>query len=113
MVKIKYLVLSGGGLRGLAYIGCIRALEELNMLADIESFAGASIGAVMATAIVIGYTSQELYDFILHFKYHDIKDINILGFLENYGIDTGNKIYHFLRVFIKKKIQIDNITFYI
>ena len=34
---MSHLVFSGGGLKGLAYIGLIRALEELNMIKNIKS----------------------------------------------------------------------------
>lgn len=115
-MKIKGIVFSGGGLRGFAFIGCLKALEENNIINakegdDIEFYAGCSIGAVMAAMISVGYTATELYDFILHFNYEDVKDLNILGFLENYGIETGIKIQEFLRLMLKKKTGFKNATF--
>ena len=53
---------------GFAYIGCLRMLEEYKIIGqNIEFLAGCSIGAVFATIISIGYSSSELYDFVLNF----------------------------------------------
>ena len=43
---IKNIVFSGGGLKGWAYIGTIKALNEVVKLKDIEQIVGVSIGAV-------------------------------------------------------------------
>ena len=51
-MSVKGLVFSGGGLRGFAFIGCIKALEESNIsLKNIEFLAGCYIGAIIATLI--------------------------------------------------------------
>jgi len=105
------LVFSGGGLRGFTYIGTLNALEEYNILKDIKTYAGSSIGSIMAAVVAIGYTSHELHDFILHFDYKDVKDINLLNFIKNYGIDSGNRIQLFIRLLLKKKTGNDDLTF--
>lgn len=105
------LVLSGGGLRGFSYIGTLKALEEYGIVQNIQTLVGCSIGAVMAAIIAVGYTSEELYDFILNLEYDKLKDLNLLGYLENFGMETGTKIQQFLRLLLKKKTQIEDITF--
>jgi NTE family protein len=56
------LVLSGGGARGGAHIGVIRALEELRVPIDIIT--GTSIGAAIGGLYASGMTVQELEDFV-------------------------------------------------
>lgn len=108
----KGLVFSGGGLMGFAYIGCLRALEEYGLMGNnIEFLAGCSIGAVLAAIISVEYTSGELYDFVLHFEYEIIKDLNFIGLIDNYGVETGNKIQEFMRIMLKRKTGIENPTF--
>lgn len=102
---MSHLVFSGGGLKGLAYIGLIQALEELNMIKNIKSISGTSIGAIFAVMLSIGYKYQELYDFIEHFDYNDVSDIKITRLLDQCGIETGSKISHLLQVMIKKKMN--------
>ncbi len=51
------LVLSGGGARGFAHLGVLRALEELGVALD--KVGGTSIGAPMAACPARGMTSSE------------------------------------------------------
>ncbi len=51
------LVLSGGAVRGLAHLGVIRAMEELNI--PIDWVGGTSMGAVMAACAAMGWDSTE------------------------------------------------------
>ena len=51
--NIDTLVLSGGGVKGLYYIGVLKKLEELNILKNINKFAGTSIGAFFSALISI------------------------------------------------------------
>lgn len=52
------LVLSGGGARGLAHIGVIRALEERNI--KIHAITGTSMGAIVGALYASGKTPDEL-----------------------------------------------------
>ncbi|NQV02209.1 MAG: patatin-like phospholipase family protein [Bacteroidia bacterium] len=52
------LVLSGGGARGAAHIGVIRALEEHQV--PIDYVVGTSIGAIVGALYVVGYTPDEM-----------------------------------------------------
>jgi len=50
------LVLGGGGARGLAHIGVVRALREAGI--PIDYIGGASMGAVVAGEVALGWTPQ-------------------------------------------------------
>jgi NTE family protein len=52
------LVLSGGGAKGMAHIGVIRALEENGI--PIDYVAGTSMGAIVASLYAIGYSPEEM-----------------------------------------------------
>jgi NTE family protein len=52
------LVLSGGGARGFAHIGVIRALEEAGR--PIDAVGGTSIGAIMGAGAAAGWSSAEM-----------------------------------------------------
>lgn len=54
------LVLSGGGARGFAHIGVIRALREGGI--PIDMIGGTSMGAVIASAYALGWDDQKIYD---------------------------------------------------
>ncbi len=44
--EYKNLVLEGGGIRGLAYPGALKVLEEKGIIKNIERVAGTSAGAL-------------------------------------------------------------------
>jgi NTE family protein len=52
------LVLSGGGARGFAHLGIIRALREARV--PIDFVGGASIGAIIAAGVAIGWSDEEM-----------------------------------------------------
>jgi len=56
------LVLSGGGSKGLAHIGVIRALEEQGI--PIDYITGTSIGAIIGSLYACGYTTDEMEEII-------------------------------------------------
>ena len=52
------LVLSGGGAKGIAHIGVIKALEENNI--PIDYITGTSMGAIVGALYAMGYTPDEM-----------------------------------------------------
>lgn len=57
-------VFQGGGIKGLAYVGALRYLEERGI--RFQKCAGTSIGAIMSALIICGYRSKELEKVINH-----------------------------------------------
>jgi NTE family protein len=56
------LVLSGGGAKGIAHIGIIKALEENNI--PIDYIAGTSMGAIVGGMYAMGYSTDEMIEII-------------------------------------------------
>lgn len=56
------LVMSGGGAKGAAHIGVIKALEENDI--PIDYITGTSIGAIIGSLYAIGYTPDEMLELI-------------------------------------------------
>lgn len=52
------VALAGGGLKGLAHIGALKALEELGV--KIEYLSGTSSGSIFATFYAMGYNVEEI-----------------------------------------------------
>ena len=71
------LCLAGGGVKGAAHIGAIKALEENNIKFDYIS--GTSSGSIVATLYALGYTTDEIYlifkKYCKKIKYIDFKNI--------------------------------------
>lgn len=56
------LVLSGGGARGIAHIGVIKALEELGV--EIDCLAGASAGSIVGSLYAYGYKPDKILEVV-------------------------------------------------
>lgn len=54
------LVLSGGGARGFAHIGVVRALREAGM--RIDCVGGTSIGAIIGAGVAADWSDEEMFD---------------------------------------------------
>ncbi len=63
------LVLSGGGARGGAHIGVLKALEELHI--PIDYIAGTSMGAIIGAFYAAGYSPQEIEKFVSETQWKD------------------------------------------
>lgn len=53
------LVLSSGGVRGVAHAGALAALAEAGWLGRVRTFVGSSAGAIVGMLLVLGYTAAE------------------------------------------------------
>ncbi len=73
------LVLGGGGMKGFAHIGVLRALEERGIRPAV--LAGTSIGALIAAAAVGGMSPDELARRAESLRRRDLFRINHLGML--------------------------------
>jgi NTE family protein len=73
------LVLGGGGLKGFAHIGVLRALQERGI--EPSLFAGTSIGALLASAHVTGMSLDDMDRRARAIKRRDLFRINHMGML--------------------------------
>lgn len=71
------LALGGGGARGFAHIGVIKALEDAGIEADIVT--GASSGAIVAALYAGGRRGGELWNIALTLEREDIVDFVLVG----------------------------------
>ena len=109
---------SGGGIKGVAHIGALKAFEEENIKFDY--IAGTSSGSIVACLYSVGYNSDEIYEifkkYINKINYFEIKNIInlILGILIKRkiiitGLNSGKKIEKLINKECAKK-EINNIN---
>jgi NTE family protein len=72
------LVLSGGGAKGFAHLGAIKALEENNIKPDVIS--GVSAGAIVGAFYADGFNTDEIFKLFTQkklFKYFELAKPNV------------------------------------
>jgi hypothetical protein len=114
MKQFDTLCLSGGGIKGFAFIGVIKYLEEINYIdvSKINKYVGTSIGSIMAFFLSLGYSCKDIETFILEFDLNKLQgDVNIDNLIFNHGIDSGENIALLLQEFIDYKYNVKDLTF--
>ena len=103
--SLKYTCLFGGGaIRGVSYIGAIKALEELGI--SPTTFAGSSVGSIIAAMLAVGYTAEEMKDIFLKVNFDLFKDISI-GLGPIFALSKGEVFLEWVRELIEKKFYGD------
>lgn len=105
------LALSGGGVRGAAHIGAIKALEENGI--KIDAVGGTSAGSIVASLYAIGYTTEEMYKLFKYFAKSVMaispKDI-FSGMKEVRGVRLGGiTSSHNIEIAIEESAKLKNI----
>jgi predicted acylesterase/phospholipase RssA len=108
---LKNLVISGGGINGIGFIGIIRFLSENNLLKDINHYVGTSAGSIIGYLLSIGYNHMEIFEFCKHFNFSKIVNVDLDNFLEKYGFADSSKLYYILKRLTEAKKLNHNITF--
>lgn len=92
------LALSGGGARGFAHIGAIKAIEEAGLKPNV--LAGVSAGSIAAVLYSAGLDSEQILKLFRNKKFYHFAQINFRFDHENgiFGLDRFNE-------FLKKNLS--------
>ncbi|MFM8454343.1 MAG: patatin-like phospholipase family protein [Gammaproteobacteria bacterium] len=72
--RIENLVFQGGGMKGVAYAGAIKALEEQGCLKDVKRVAGSSAGGITALLLALGYSADEINEELSKMDFKQFQD---------------------------------------
>lgn len=116
----RYLVVEGGGVKGLAYVGALQALEQHHLLEHIEHVAGASAGAITALALALGYSVEDIKAMLptelTPFKdsYHWLgwlNPLNAIHAVRTFGMHPGLVFLQWIKQHIKARLGHEHATF--
>ena len=111
---IKNLILSSGGVNGYFFVGALKYLLEQNLLSNLENILGTSAGSVFGLLYLLGFSIDEIIELVTKMEPSNLLNINaenILTFLDDYGLDDGEKIIKIIRIVCKRKHNIVKLTF--
>ena len=96
------LSLSGGGIRGIAHAGVLKALEENNI--QIDAIGGTSSGSIIAALYAMGYSPYYIY--ILFKRYaKDLVNQNSISKMTSIGNFISNKKDNFQGFYSGEEIE--------
>ena len=98
-MKEYFCIFGGGGIRGAAYSGVIKALDELDI--KIKGCAGSSIGAVVAGLYTFNYSIEEIQDVFYNINFQFFNDLNF-KFGKDFALSREENFYEW----IKNKIEL-------
>jgi predicted acylesterase/phospholipase RssA len=109
-LPFEVLVCSGGGTKGLLFLGALKKIEELQ-LNNFKIFTGISVGAIIVFLYAIGFSAQEIIYLLTKTKFNKMTSISLKNILSKFGLDRGDKISAFVENSMEKKGISKNITF--
>lgn len=102
------IVLSGGGIRGIIQLGHLHQYIDQGKLNldQINDYSGVSVGSIICTLLLIGYTPVELFGEVEGMdKFIDYKHINPFGLFETFGMLSMSKILSKVETLIINKLK--------
>ena len=113
----RNLVFEGGGVKGIAYVGALKALEERGVIEEIVRVGGTSAGAINAVLLSVGYSLEETKEVLWELDFNNfmddswgvIRDTNRL--IEKFGWYKGDYFRDWIGKLIKEKTGNSESTF--
>lgn len=111
------MVFEGGGVLGIAHVGALKRLYELDVLKNIKRVAGSSVGGIIASMIAMKCSYQDIENYLYHLDFSKLKSNsngcfrNIFRILFNYGYYKGDMILDWIGKIIEEQIGNKNATF--
>jgi predicted acylesterase/phospholipase RssA len=116
---IKYLVFSGGGVRGLAFLGAFSVLEKefqreyhTRLLSQIQGCAGSSAGAFLALLACLDLSSGAMKEkcFLID-GYTILRNMNIFQLSQEWGLNNKSDFHQLIRETLRESTGDPDITF--
>lgn len=96
--RVETLVLSGGGMKGVAALGAVSALRRAGALRDVKRVVGTSAGALVGAALAVDRASAKLVGELAGLQY--VPDIDLSRMLGSLGVDSGRHLDAWIRTLL-------------
>jgi len=109
------LVLSGGSVKGLAYIGALKFLEEKGLIKNVHNFIGASCGSLVCFLYAMHLSLDEIidscYTLMRNYENRVVDPECIFDINQTLGLDDGSFFVSWLSDCLYMKYGIRDISF--
>ena len=110
----RRLAFCGGGIRCVAHVGVLKALQKAGLLTCVKEMVGVSAGALFALLYVLGYSIGQIEDLALNFDFRILGDIDpedLLLFSVSLGLNSGEMLDKLVASILHQKGFDKDITF--
>ena len=113
-LPFENLAVEGGGIKGVAYAGALRVLEEAGLPGKLRRISGTSAGSMTALMIALGYRSDEIQKVLLgtdFTRFEDAGDTGLIRFDRDFGWFSGEVFHQWARCRVAEKTGNGDFTF--
>lgn len=111
MNNFETLILSGGGIKGIAIVSALELLENKNYLKNIKRVVGSSIGALIAFGIASKINCKTIKEILINIDLSKLIDIDFNLFFEKYGFNDFDYLDKLLKILLTENNMNPDITF--
>lgn len=105
--KPDTLVVSGGGLKGIAALGAAAVLRRRGELSEVRTMVGTSAGALVCAALACG---KEPRDVVAEIGPRSFKpNIDIASITCSYGLDSGAGLVDFIDLLLGERLTFEDV----
>ena len=95
--NFKNLALKGGGVKGIAYVGCLQELNQRGHYKTIKRVSGTSAGALVALMVALKLSPGKIEELMRDLDFNAFKrGWNPIRIFTKYGLYTGDAILEFI-----------------
>lgn len=111
------LVFEGGGVKGLAFCGALKVIEQKGVMTNVKRLAGSSAGAITAGLLASGYTSDDILQELQTKDFNEFKDddfgifLDVKRLMTEFGFYAGKEFHRWYGELLKKKAGHPDVTF--
>ena len=99
------LVISGGGVKGIAALGALHYFYTQNDLDKIDTYVGTSVGSVICLLLICGYTPTEILNDFMKIDIIKNMKVDIWGLLNTYGLVNIDALAENILFLVRKKLD--------
>lgn len=110
----RRVALCGGGVRGVAHVGVMKAMRDAGFLTHVREVLGISAGSLFALLWVLEYTVEQIEQLATTFDFNLLQSIDvdsIFNFPTTYGLDDGSGLERLINSILKQKGLPADVTF--
>jgi predicted acylesterase/phospholipase RssA len=109
---LQNLVICGGGINIVSYVGVLQYLSEKDLLKHVNNYYGTSAGGIISVMLALEYSIDEIKRFLFTFDFQRVIDeLDPTLLFDNMGLSTGKNMEIITKSVISFKLGEDKIDY--